>query len=67
MPKDPIADRLRAELARREKERADLAGNVVAFRKRHKITDERCAAMIKALADGRAKTLQEAYEVTKPG
>jgi hypothetical protein len=66
MPKDPITDRLRAELGRREKERADLASNVVAFRKRHKITDEQCAAMIRALGEGKAQTLEEAFTLTSP-
>lgn len=61
---DPI-EALKHQLARDQAERANLPSKVTAFRQRHKVTDEECLAMIQALGEGRATTIEEAYRLAK--
>lgn len=61
---DPMS-LMRDELARLEQQRDGLLKKVTAFRRRHSVTDEQCKAMIEALAQGRAKTIEEAYRLTR--
>ena len=61
MADDPISA-MNEELARRKAKRT---ADVLAFRKTHKVTDEQVIAMIHALAEGRATTLEEAWELVR--
>lgn len=59
----PSADtQLRAWLA--AEWRHELGRRVSWFRQEHRVTDARCAAMIRALRDGRAYSIEEAFRVT---
>ena len=64
MAVDPI-EALKHQLARDKAEREALPARVAKFRSRHKVSDEQCLAMIRALKEGRAKTLEEAFQLTR--
>lgn len=59
MPRDPLEEYIRAEAKRTQE------AQFTAFRKKHRLSDARIRAMLKALKDGSAQTLEEAYERTE--